>query len=424
VANIPVAAGNTLLAPVNQVALQSRVVKVLAAGQILGGIGVASGASVGAILAADLAGDSFSGLAAASSNIGAAIVALPVARLMSDRGRRPGLLLAYIVGILGCLMIIVGTQAHFFPIALLGLFLFGGGTTATLQSRYAATDLARPENRGRSLGTVVWATTFGSVLGPNLSGPTGNFAETVNLPRLAGPYLMSITVFIVAYGVIWMFLRPDPLITAKALQKDGVTHPRLRFQESLRVIRAHPTAILGLASMVLGHMVMVAVMSMTPVHLDHAGASLQVIGFVISGHITGMYVASPLVGWATDRYGRKLVIVAGGAILLLSFLIAGSAPDSSHVQLGIGLFLLGLGWSCTLIAGSTLLTESVPFSTKPSVQGAADLTMGIAGATAGLLAGLVVGLTSYAVLTIVSTCLILPLLAGTIKTPKRVPQVT
>jgi MFS family permease len=424
VANITANPVLTTPAAIDRDAAQSRVVRVLALGQVLGGVGVASGAAVGAILAADLSSDAFSGLAAASSNIGAAIIALPVARLMSDRGRRPGLLVAYVIGILGCLMIIGGTQARIFPIALLGLFMFGGGTTATLQSRYAATDLARPENRGRSLGTVVWATTLGSVLGPNLSGPTGNFAESINLPRLSGPYLMSISVFIVAFCVIWTFLRPDPLTTAKALQTDGVSHPRLKFKESLSVIRSYPTAVLGLASMVLGHMVMVSVMSMTPVHLDHAGASLQIIGFVISGHISGMYIASPLVGWATDRYGRKLVIVAGAAILLLSFLTAGTAPDTSHWQLGIGLFLLGLGWSCTLIAGSTLLTESVPFSTKPSVQGAADLTMGIFGATAGLLSGVVVGFSSYAVLTIVATCLILPLLAATLKPQRRVAMRT
>lgn len=405
--------------PIDQIAIQRRVVRVLAAGQIMGGVGVASGAAVGAILAADLSSDAFSGLAAASANIGAALIALPVARIMSDRGRRPGLLFAYIIGIFGALMIIIGAEARFFPIALLGLFLFGGGTTATLQSRYAATDLARPENRGRSLGTVVWATTLGSIVGPNLSAPTGDFAEFVGLPRLSGPYLMSISVFIIAFFVILTFLRPDPLITAKSLQAAGTQHPRIGYKAALAVIRQHSTAILGLSSMVLGHVVMVAVMSMTPVHLDHEGASLQIIGFVISGHITGMYIASPLVGWATDRYGRKLIIVTGSVILLMSFLIAGSAPNGAHVQLGIGLFMLGLGWSCTLIAGSTLLTESIPFETKPGVQGAADLTMGMAGAAAGLSAGLVVGLTSYAVLTIVATCLILPLLAATLKTPRR-----
>ena len=419
-----VTANPVLVAPeaIDQHAIQSRVVRVLAAGQILGGVGVASGAAVGAVLAADLSSDAFSGLAAASANIGAALVALPVARLMSDRGRRPGLLLAYIVGIVGCILIIVGAQSRMFPLALAGLFLFGGGTTATLQSRYAATDLARPENRGRSLGIVVWATTIGSVLGPNLSGPTGRLAESVNLPKLAGPYLMSITVFIIAFAVIWVFLRPDPLLTAKSLLAPGTTHPRIGYKTALGVIREHQSAVLGLASMVLGHMVMVSVMSMTPVHMDHEGASLQIIGFVISGHISGMYVASPLVGMATDRYGRRLVIVAGGVILLMSFLIAGTAPPGAHLQLGFGLFLLGLGWSCTLIAGSTLLTESVPFNTKPGVQGAADLTMGIFGATAGLLAGVVVGFSSYAVLTIVATCLILPLMAATLKSPRRVAQ--
>ena len=397
----------------DQVTLQKRVVRTLAAGQILGGIGVAAGAAVGALLAADLSSDKFSGLAAAASVTGAAVIALPVTRLMNERGRRPGLQLAYLLGIAGAILVVAGAQAGFFPLALLGLVLFGGGSTATLQSRYSATDLALPQHRGRALGTVVWATTVGSIVGPNLADPMGRFAERFGLPELAGPYLLSILVYVAAFVLISVFLQPDPLLAARhfANTSKSVLPTRMKFGAALTLIQQSSGATLGLASMVLGQMVMTAVMSMTPVHLDHQGASLGVIGTIISGHITGMYIASPLVGWATDRFGRRPVIASGSVILLVSFLIAGSAPDHHNLQLGIGLFLLGLGWSCTLIAGSTLLTESVELDFKPGVQGAADLTMGMAGASAGLLSGVVVGYSSYAMLTIISTCMILPLLA-------------
>jgi MFS family permease len=189
----------------------------------------------------------------------------------------------------------------------------------------------------------------------------------------------------------------------------------MKFNAALKLIQNSPTATLGLAAMVLGQMVMTAVMSMTPVHLNHQGASLGVIGTIISGHITGMYIASPLVGWGTDRFGRRPVIVVGTLTLLGSFLIAGMAPEGAHYQLGIGLAMLGLGWSCTLIAGSTLLTESVALDAKPGVQGAADLTMGMGGATAGLLSGVVVGYSSYAMLTIIATFMIVPLLVATLR---------
>jgi MFS family permease len=164
----------------------------------------------------------------------------------------------------------------------------------------------------------------------------------------------------------------------------------------------------------LGQAVMTSVMSMTPVHLRHSDASLRVIGLVISVHIAGMYAASPLVGWAVDRIGRKQVIATGCLILLASFAIAGTANGHESVQLGIGLTLLGLGWSCTMIAGSTLLTDAVPMDLRPNVQGTADVLMGFGGATAGLLAGLVVSVGSYALLTVISTALILPLLMVTL----------
>lgn len=392
--------------------MQKRVVLTLGGAQILGGVGVASGAAVGALLAADMAGDAFSGLSAASTVIGGAIIAIPVTKLMSESGRRPGLMLAYVFGIIGAILVVLGAALEMFAIALPGMFLMGGGSAATLQSRYAATDLAQPKHRGRDLSIVVWATTVGSVIGPNLAETMGDVAERLHLARLSGPYLMTIVVFSLAMLLVQFMLRPDPLDIAEKL--DGI-NPALKKQkplplrEALSLILSIRSAAAGLASMALGQAVMVSVMSMTPVHLNHANASLGVVGAIISGHITGMYVASPLVGIATDRIGRRPVIMAGVLILLASFALAGQATGHQHVQLAIGLFLLGLGWSCTMIAGSTLLTESLPAETRPRTQGAADLAMGVCGASAGILSGIIVGLGSYAILNAVSAVLVIVL---------------
>ena len=406
---------------------QQRVVRVHAAAQVLGGIGVASGAAVGALLAADLATESLSGLASASSVIGAALIAIPVSRVMNVSGRRPGLLLAYAIGIVGALLVVFGAIIDQFLVALVGLVAMGGGTTAGLQSRYAATDLAVAETRGRSLSTVVWATTFGSVFGPNLAEPMGNVAEAIGVPRLAGPYLMTIGVFALSAAMIGLLLRPDPLIVAReelarATGVKGGPALQTSIAAVLRSLAGIPPAMLGLLAIVVGHACMVSVMSMTPVHLQHDGASLRIIGFVISGHITGMYIASPLVGIAADRIGRRPVILAGCAILLASFVIAGTATGHESTQLGAGLFLLGLGWSCTLIAGSTLLTESVPVDDRPNVQGTADLLMGIGGATAALLSGLIVGLGSYGLLNTLTTLLVVPLVYLTVRDSLRQRQ--
>ncbi len=410
--------------------IQRRTVRVLSAAQIFGGVGAAAGAAVGALLAAELATESLSGLAATASVVGTAFIAIPISRVMDARGRRPGLLLAYAIGILGAILIVLGAIIGFFPLALLGLFATGGGYTAGLQSRYAAADLASPDRRGRDLSTVVWATTIGSVLGPNLAAPMGRFAESIGIPNLAGPYLLTMGVFVLAAATVGLFLKPDPLITARvAYAKEQGTDPAIRarrksVREVISQIGAIPSAKLGLISMGVGQAVMVAVMSMTPVHLKHGDADLRIIGFVISGHITGMYVLSPVVGMLSDRVGRKPVIVAGGFILLASFVISGLASSYESVQLAIGLFLLGVGWSCTLIAGSTLLTESVPIDERPNVQGTADLIMGMSGATAGLLSGLIVGLGSYGLLNAIATVLVVPLIALALRSTRQLVPAT
>jgi len=395
--------------------IQRRTVGVLAISQVLGGLGTGSVAAVGALLAADLATESLSGLSSAGSVVGAALIALPVARIMQERGRRPGLQIAYAIGVLGTLIVVLGARLDSFAIAMIGVVLTGAGMTAGLQSRYAATDLAAVNRRGRSLATVVWATTIGSVLGPNLASPVGQFAESIGIPRLAGPYLLTSGVFLVAAVMISVMLRPDPLLVSREMRVaagDTLASDAARrrpLAETLEMIRQIPAAMLGLVSVVIGHAVMVSIMSMTPVHLQHDGASLEIVGIIISAHITGMYVASPLVGIGVDRYGRRPVMLVGVLLLLAACAFSGTATGHETVQLGIGLTLLGLGWSCTLIAGSTLLTDSVPVEERPSAQGATDLLMGIAGAAAALLSGAIVGFGSYSLLAIAASVLVFAL---------------
>jgi len=402
-------------------AAQRRTVGVLAASQVLGGLGTGAVVAVGALLAADLATESLSGLSSAGSVIGAALLALPVSRLMERKGRRAGLQLAYLAGVIGTLIVVLGAIVNSFPLAMVGVVLTGGGMTAGLQSRYAATDLSTPQRRGRSLATVVWATTVGSVAGPNLASPTGRVAEEIGVPELAGPYLLTGLMYVVAGVLISLLLRPDPLLTARAIRIEaeeagaGRTNVKRSLAATFAQIRSIPAALLGLVSVVVGHAVMVSIMAMTPVHLQHDGASLEVVGVIISAHITGMYVASPLVGIGVDRYGRRPVMLIGALILLAACAFAGTATRHETVQLGIGLGLLGLGWSCTLIAGSTLLTESVPVEDRPAAQGTTDLLMGIAGASAALLSGVVVGVGSYGLLAIISAVVVAPLVMGALR---------
>lgn len=401
--------------------LQRRTLSLLVGMQIAGGLGVASGVSVGALLAASMAGPTAAGLAGSSAVIGAALIAIPATRLMRSGGRRPGLAFAYGLGALGALLVAVSVWLDSVPLMFVGTFLFGGASAANLQSRYAAVDLAAADRRARHLSVVVWATTLGAVAGPNLAPLTDRVTSRWGVPEYGGPYLFSAVVFGVTALVLFVLLRPDPLLTARSLDVSDIPDKSSRiWREAGRVIRASPGARIGVAAVAVGHVVMVGVMSMTPVHIggyvhDH-GDLLRVVGLVISIHITGMYALSPLFGWLADRYGRRPVILGGVVLLLLACTLSGTAGDST-LRLSAGLAFLGLGWSCTMVSGSTLLSESVRVDQRPAVQGLSDVVMGVAGASAGALAGVVVDLFGYPVLALLAGIAVVPLVAVVLRRP-------
>jgi MFS family permease len=393
--------------------VQQRTLRLLAASQVLGGIGVGSGIAVGGLIAEDVSGSTaLSGLSQTSSVLGAAVAALPMARLMSAVGRRPGLFAGYVVATTGAIVVVTGAALGTFLVVMLGATLLGSGSATNLQARYAATDLADTRTRARSLATVVWATTIGVVLGPNLTGPGGDLARSLGLPPLSGPLLFSIAAFSAAALLVLVGLRPDPLLEARrrlGIDPAQRTH-HTSLRDALRAVLQSRPATLGLAAIALSHTVMVAVMVMTPVHMSHEGASLRIVGIVISLHVAGMYAFSPVVGWLADRFGRIPVVLLGQLILAAAVAVAGTAGGQAHGVLGLGLLLLGLGWSCALVAGSTLLSESVDERVRPGVQGAADFVMGLCGATGGALAGVVVGGPGYGVLNALAGLLVLPVL--------------
>lgn len=378
--------------------VQRRTVGTLVGGQMLGGVGVSSGIAVGSILAEEILGSpDLAGLANTAQVLGAAVLAVPMARLMAGYGRRAGLVAGYLVGAVGALLAVLAGLSSSFVLLLCATALFGAATASNNQARYAATDLAEPARRGRALSVVVWATTVGAVVGPNLIGLAGSLADRLGLPELVGPFLFSLVGFGLAAVLLFMMLRPDPLILARQVAADagddGKTHGSVR--RGLRVIFRIPAALLGVAAVTIGHTVMVAVMVMTPLHMHHGGADLQLVGFVISIHVLGMYAMSPLTGVLVDRLGAVPVILVGVVLFLGAALLAGRAPEGWSLPLLAGLFLLGLGWSCTMVAGSTLLSGQVPVAERPGVQGAGDLLMGLAAAGGGALAGVVVGGPGY-----------------------------
>jgi len=383
-------------------ALQEKTVKVLATAQVLNGVGVAGTVAAGSLLVASITNsETLAGLAQTSSVLGAAVLALPLARLTSRGGRRLALSVGLIAGVIGSILAILGGSRENIYLMLTGTFLVGAASAAGYQARFAAIDLATSEKRAKQLSFVVWGSTIGAVSGPNLMEPSGNLAESLGLPRLTGPYLISAVTLALAVLVIQLFLRPDPYLTA-AKDSGAANLPRIKTKVALKHIRSNSRASFAIAAIAIGHIAMVAVMVMTPVHMAHVDVTLTIIGLVISVHVLGMYAFSPLVGALTDRLGRLRVIQIGVAILLSSALISGFARADDAITLGVGLFLLGLGWSCTLIAGSALLTESVSPEFKSASQGASDLVMNLSGASGGAIAGVIIATLSYGWLCLLS----------------------
>ncbi len=376
--------------------IQKKSLRILSGAQTLSGLGVSGTFAAGSLLVVQITGsDALAGLVQTATVVGAALLALPLAKWTAIGGRRRALSTGYFVGGLGATFALIGGVNNLFFMILIGASMIGGASAAGYQARFGAIDLATDENRARDLSLVVWASTVGSVLGPNLMEPAGALAQSLGFPRLVGPYMVSIFTLTLAATLILIFLKPDPYLLARTEADIDVSHKAVKTRAAFKIVRSEPKALLGLTSVVIGHIAMVTIMVMTPVHMGHVDVALRLIGLVISVHVLGMYAFSPLIGKLTDRIGREKTIILGALILLLAALVSGLAYADAVFQLGVGLFLLGLGWSLTMIAGSTLLAESVPLEGKAASQGLSDLLMNGGGALGGAVAGLIIAFLSY-----------------------------
>ncbi|NXY93178.1 MFS transporter [Streptomyces sp. BR123] len=404
--------------------MRRRTSSVLIASQTLGGLGVPVSIALTPALATEVSGtEALSGLASTAAVVGTALVSLPLAALMTARGRRPGLVLGYAIGAAGAALVVLAAAIRSFPLLMLGMAAFGAASSANLQARFAAADLAAPDHRARAISVVVWASTIGAVLGPNLSAPASRTFAGTSIPETAGPFLWAGAVFVLTGTLIAVLLRPDPLLTARAL---AGPEEHVRGGHSVRAgfaaVKASPRARLALVTVAVSHTTMVSIMVMTPVDLGHHGAGIQLIGLVISGHIAGMFAFSPVMGWLSDRLGRLSVIGLAAGLLSVAALLAGTAGPR-HGQSALGLFLLGLGWSAGMVSGSALLTDSVPTRARAAVQGLSDLTMNTCAGVGGALAGLVMAEAGYGWLNAIGASLLLPMAVLALFTARRHPAV-
>jgi MFS family permease len=400
--------------------VQRHTVRTLVVSQAVGAVGVTIGVATASLLARDISGsETMAGLAQTFQVLGTAGAAYGLARVMRRRGRRVGLVTGYLMGAAGAVLAVVAGVVDSMLVLLAGALLLGATTAVNSASRYAATDLATEEHRARALSVVVWATTVGAVAGPNLVGVGGSTARRLGIPELTGGFAIGAVVLVLAAGWVGVRLRPDPLLVAQA--SAGVTptvgvDPRGRsWRRFVEVVRDVPAVGAAVVAMACAHAAMVTVMIMTPLHMEHGGAHLEVIGFVISIHVLGMFAFSPIVGWAADRFGRSPVLVAGGVLLLVSLTLCAVSPQGTSWEISSGLFLLGLGWSFATVAASTVIADRTPIDARTDVQGTSDMTMALTAAGGGALAGVIVGLLGYSALAVFAELLALAVVvAGTL----------
>ena len=394
-------------------AQQQKTVRVLALGQALGGFGLGATLSVGALLAVELSGTpAWSGAAATLATLGAAFWAIPLANLAYQRGRRVALASGAGIAILGAAAMILAATIRSFPVELVALFLLGAASAVQLQARFAATDIPTGLPKGKDLSLVVWATTVGAVIGPNLIAPGEAFGRYLGMAELAGPFVFTIIAQLSSTLVFWFFLKPDPLLIVRELAGLPPKRKNPKVSEALAIVRAIPLAGYAVSTIALSHLVMVAVMAMTPAHLHDAGHDLAAVGFTISLHIAGMYAFAPVFGVLTDRIGARPTIMLGQALLIAALATAGLG-QFSFAAVVVGLFLLGLGWSAATVAASTLLTEVLPVAEKTKVQGFSDTLMNLSGAFGGAIAGTIMTLYTFGGLNAVA---LLPVVAIVVAT--------
>jgi len=379
----------------DRAAVQRRTLRTLMGGIIPGGAAMSSAYSSAAILGEELTGNELlGGIAASGLTMGAAFTAIPLARVMAERGRRPGIAGGYAIAGIGALACLAAAQVGWYPLLVLGMLGIGLGYASNMAARFASADLA--DEPGSAIGMLIWASTFGSVLGPLLGfGPIRSLATSVGLAELAGPYLLSATLFVVAALTVHFFLRPDPLVVSGGL---GRSEARVQLRSYIRPLVDSSDGRLAVGSMMVGHIVMVGIMTMLPLHMRAGGHELQSIGWMISLHIVGMYAFSPIVGKLVDRLGPQRIIVVGSLLLTIGAAVA--ARNEAHQSLGafLGMFLIGIGWSCGLVASSALLVRTFDGSNRVGIQGLADMCMAAGGASAGITAGLVLAVTTFPVL--------------------------
>ena len=379
-----------------------KITTVLFLVQSLSSAGFIAVFTVNALVGAELSGQpALAGVPEAVRVLGQAFAALVWGYSMERIGRRRGLAMGQVVGVVGSGIAGGAVIARSFPLFLVGLVLMGMARASADLGRFAAAEVHLPADRGRAISNVVMGGTVGSVVGPLLVGPTGHWSFGAGFPELAGPYSVGFLFWGVAGILVFTGLRPDPRDVGRELARlNPQTVPHLGRTRALQEILREPGVIVAIVTVVFAQMVMVMLMVMTAVHMKVQQHPLTAVSLVISIHTLGMYAFSIISGRLTDQWGRGPVIILGSGILILSCLMA--APSTGLLPLAIALFLLGLGWNFAYVAGSAMLADQLSPTERAKTQGFNDLLLGFASAAGSFGSGLMFAASGYGALGLIA----------------------
>lgn len=371
-------------------AVQRRTVATLFTTQSLFSAATIAAFTLTSIVAADLSGqDSLAGVPATVLMLGRAAAAYPIGALMDRSGRRVGLTVGFAFAALGLLLSAIAIDWGSFVFFCAGSVLIGVGRSASEQSRFAAAEVYPQGQRARVMGILVFAGTVGSVGGPLLVIPATRLAEDFAFHVDAGPYLLGAGLMAVAMATVFALLRPDPKTLGAAMERQEFGEPSPSAQKKivrpLRQIFGQDMVLVALAAMVIGQLVMTLLMVITPLHMRHNAHGHEAISGVIMAHTLGMFGLSALTGWLIDRMGRAPMIMLGALVLIVAAVLA---PISTGVPLlATSLFLLGLGWNFTFIAGSSLLSDALESHERGRIQGVSEALVALASGAGSLSTG-------------------------------------
>ena len=409
------------ITPQRQQQLHRRTLVTVLVSQAFGGAGLAAGISVGALIAQDMLGtEAMSGLPTALFTLGAALTAFIIGRVTQRSGRRLALGLGFMIGGLGAIGVVVATQLLSPALLFVSLFVYGAGTATNMQARYAGTDLAPAQRKGTAVSTAMVATTIGAVAGPNLIEPLGGLAERFGLPPLTGPFLLAAVAYLAAGTILVSMLRPDPFLVARQLEKQQVDNPQINAADKISEDSTKPSRLVRVGALVLviSQIVMVGIMTMTPIHMRAHDHSMGAVGLVIGLHVGAMWLPSLVTGPLVDKVGPRAMAMTGGVILLAAGLAAAFAPGESLAALIIALMLLGIGWNVGLVSGTTLVVHGTQPDTRAKTQGSIDVWYQLFGAGAGILSGILMSATGFGTLTTVGGILALIIIPAIALAPR------